>query len=137
MTCLYLASASSRAALTSTATSPAGRLAPEVRRTLPGAAPAKSGAHRRSPHAPWDTVQLVDVAVDDGLLRRIRNGVAEAERRQARAHGEDEVAFVQVVCHLIAAHADEQGMILRERPFGLEGRDHRHIHELRERFQDS
>ena len=52
-------------------------------------------------------VQLVDVAVDDGLLRRIRNGVAEAVRRQARAYGEDEVAFVQVVCHLIAAHADK------------------------------
>src|SRR3984893_15518433 len=52
-------------------------------------------------------VQLVDVAVDDGLLRRIRNGVAEAARRQARAYREDEVAFVQVVCHLIAAHTDK------------------------------
>ncbi len=80
-------------------------------------------------------VQLVDVAVDDGLLRRIGNAVAEAARRQARAHGEDEVALVQVVRHLIAAHADKQRMVLRERPFGLEGRDHRHIHELRQRFQ--
>ena len=43
--------------------------------------------------------------------------------------------MVQIVRHLIAAHADKQRMVLRERPFGLEGRDHRRIHEFRQRFQ--
>ena len=61
--------------------------------------------------------------------------MAEAARRQARADGEDQVALVQVVRHLIAAHADKQRMVLGERPFGLEGRDHRRIHQLRQRFQ--
>ena len=80
-------------------------------------------------------VQLVNVAQDDGLFCRIRNAVAEAAWRQARAHGEDEVTFVQVVRDLIAAHADKQRMVLWERPLGLECRDHRHIHELRQHFQ--
>ena len=61
--------------------------------------------------------------------------MAEAARRQARAHREDDVTLVQVVCDLIAAHADKQRMVLRERAFGLEGRDHRHIHQLRQRLQ--
>ncbi len=80
-------------------------------------------------------VQFVDVAVDDGLLRRIGNAVAEAARRQAGADGEDQVALVQVVRHLIAAHADKERMVLGERPFRLEGRDDRRIHQLRQRFQ--
>src|SRR5205814_3079676 len=55
-------------------------------------------------------VQFVDIAVDDGLRRRIGNAVAEATRRQARSYGEDQVAFVQVVRHLIATDSDEQRM---------------------------
>ena len=69
------------------------------------------------------------------MMVRIRNAVAEAARRQARADGEDQVALVQVVCHLIAAHADKQRVVLRERPFRLERGDHRRIHQLRQRFQ--
>src|SRR6267378_788460 len=112
MTCLYLASASWRAALTSAATLPAVRPAPDVRSDTSWRSACK--VKRASPITACARgihlvdVQLVDVAVDDGLLRRIRNGVAEAARRQARADGEDEVAVVQVVCHLIAAHADKQ-----------------------------
>ncbi len=80
-------------------------------------------------------MQLIDIAQDDGLFCRIGNAMTEPTWRQAGTNGEYDVALVQIVRHLIAAHADEQRMILRERPFRLERRDDRHVRQLRQRLQ--
>ena len=84
MTCRYLARASSRAALTSAATfarwpSGTGRAVRHfLAERLQGQARIADHRVRRGIHLV--DMQFIDVAVDDGLLRRIGNGVAEAIR---------------------------------------------------------
>src|SRR5438046_2696055 len=139
MTCRYRASASSLAALTSAATLSAVLPAPDVRSDTSWRSACK--VKRASPITACAVGYILLMCSSSTLQWMMvffaASGMAWLKRPGDRLvpYGEDEVAFVQVVCHLIAAHADKQRMVLRERPFGLESRDHRHIHELRQRFQ--
>ena len=77
-------------------------------------------------------VERVHRALHDGLLVRVRDGVAEAAGEETRADREQQVAPAQEVIGQRAAHADGQRVVLREDALGLERGQHRHLGRLRE-----
>ena len=80
-------------------------------------------------------VQVVHVAVDNGLVDGIGDAVAEPTRGQAGAHSEDHVAVFQVIVYLPAPHPHEQGMIFGEGALALQGGNNRRVGHLGEGHQ--
>ena len=63
------------------------------------------------------------------------DAVGEPPRRQAAAHRQDHVALVQVRDGMLAAHAHEQRVVLRERALGLQRGDDRRVQQLGQAHQ--
>ena len=75
--------------------------------------------HRLGRRVNLVNVELVNVAVDYGLTCGVWKGVAETARGKTGANRQNQIALVQIVGHLVAPDADEQGVVFGEGAFGL------------------
>ena len=80
-------------------------------------------------------VELIQVALDDGLVRGVGDAVGEPAGRQAGTDGKDDIALMQVFRRMFATHADEERVVLRKRALGLQCGDDRRVGQLRQRRQ--
>ena len=80
-------------------------------------------------------VELVEVALDDGLAGRVGDAMGETARRKAGADGKDNVALFQELSGVVAADADKEGMVLGESALGLQGGDYRRVGQLGQLLQ--